>query len=351
MMKKFLIKNNTTIKNALIKFSDTGINTLLVVNNKDDYLGTITSGDIRRAILKTKNIYMKIASIYNKKSTFYYYHEYDDIEIKKIFIRKGFELIPIINKKNKIKKILRLINFLDNKNQKKIKKINKIYAVIMAGGLGTRMLPFTEVLPKPLVPINGKPILSYILDSFEKYGVNKFWLTLNYKSLLIKAYLNETKYKAKISYYEEKTPLGTVGALKYLYNKLDNNFFLTNCDTIINTDLTQVLRFHQKNKHDITVVASLKKFNIPYGVCKLDINNKFTEINEKPNLNFLINSGFYVINKKILKLIPKNKYDMTDLIKEAEIKNKSIGVYPINESSWIDVGNWQEYKKAVKGLQ
>ncbi len=350
-MNKFFIKNNITIKNAYIKFSKIGMNTLIVTNNKNDYLGTLSSGDVRRAILKTKDLNTKITSIYNKKSFFLFKGEYDDNDVKKIFISKKFELIPIINKSKKIVKILKLIDYLYNKKANKIEKIKKTQVVIMAGGLGTRLLPITEVLPKPLIPLDGKPILGHILESFEKFGITKFWLTVNYKSLLLRAYLNETKFKSKIKYYEEKVPLGTVGCLKNFYNKLDNDFILTNCDTIINADLADIFKFHQKNNYDITIVSSLKKFNIPYGVCELDEKNNFLKINEKPDLNYLINTGFYVLNKKILKLIPKSKFDMTDLIRIAETKKKNIGVFPINDKSWIDIGNWQAYKKAVQQLE
>lgn len=350
-MKNFFLKSNSTIKNAYIKFNKIGMNTLIVTDYKNNYLGTLTSGDVRRAILKTKDLNTKITSIYNKKSTFLFNTEYHDSDVKKIFIGKKFELIPIINKSKKIIKILKLTDFLYNKKSNKIEKIKKTQVVIMAGGLGTRLLPFTEVLPKPLIPLNGKPILGHILESFEKFGITKFWLTVNYKSLLLRAYLNETKFKSRIKYYEEKIPLGTVGCLRNLYNKLDNDFILTNCDTIINTDLVEVFKFHQKNNYDITIISSLKKFNIPYGVCELDEKNKFSKINEKPNLNYLINTGFYILNKKILKLIPKSKFDMTDLIKIAEKKEKNIGVFPINDTSWIDIGNWQAYKKAVEQLE
>ena len=350
-MNMFLIKNDITIKNAYIKFSKSGTNTLIVINDKNDYLGTLSSGDVRRAILKKKYLNTKITSIYNRKSFFLFRGEYDDSDVKKIFISKKFELIPVINKSKKIIKILKLIDYLHNKKVNKIEKIKKTQVIIMAGGLGTRLLPITEVLPKPLIPLDGKPILGHILESFEKFGISKFWLTVNYKSLLLRAYLNETKFKSKIKYYEEKVPLGTVGCLKNLYNKLDNDFILTNCDTIINADLADMFKFHKKNNYDITIVSSLKKFNIPYGVCELDEKNKFLKINEKPDLNYLINTGFYILNKKILKLIPRSKFDMTDLIKIAETKKKNIGVFPISDKSWIDIGNWQAYKKAVQQLE
>ena len=238
-----------------------------------------------------------------------------------------------------------------NKNIKKKKNLQNINAVIMAGGLGTRMAPFTEVLPKALVPIKGKPIINRIIDNFLDYGLKNLWLTINFKGQLLKSYLNETKYKKNIYYYEEKKQLGTVGALKFIKNKLSQNFILTNCDTIIKTDYSKLIAFHLKNKFDITIVASFKNFDIPYGVCKLDNKNNFIKLEEKPNIQMLINSGMYVVNSNIINFIPSGRFDMNNLLLKLKSASKKIGVYPVSDESWIDVGNWKEYHKVINSFE
>ena len=136
--------------------------------------------------------------------------------------------------------------------------------------------------------------------------------------------------------------------LKNIKNKLTSNFLLTNCDTIINADLNNIYKYHKKNKFDITIVSCLKKVDIPYGVCELDDEQIFIKINEKPNYNFLINTGLYFLNKEVIDLIPSEKFDMNQLIELAKTKNKKIGIFPISEESWTDVGNWKEYNKVKK---
>lgn len=357
-MKQFLIQIDKSIKAALKKFTVVSSNTLIVVNKNQSYLGTISNGDVRNAILKNKKLSTKIKSIYNKNSTFYYVNNYNENQISKSFLDNNFDFIPIINEKKKVVKLIKLLDFLKNKNHlkknnniKKNKNLQNINAVIMAGGLGTRMAPFTEVLPKALVPIKGKPIINRIIDNFLDYGLKNLWLTINFKGQLLKSYLSETKYKKNINYYEEKRQLGTVGALKFIKNKLSRNFILTNCDTIIKTDYSKLIAFHLKNKLDITIVASAKNFDIPYGVCKLDNENNFIKLEEKPNIQMLINSGMYVINSNIINLIPSSKFDMNNLLLKVKSANKKIGVYPVSDEAWIDVGNWKAYHKAINSFE
>tara|TARA_Y100000310_G_C20548974_1_gene747072 strand:- start:522 stop:1190 length:669 start_codon:yes stop_codon:yes gene_type:complete len=221
----------------------------------------------------------------------------------------------------------------------------------MAGGKGTRLEPFTNVLPKPLVPINEKPVIEHIIEKFVENKVSNFFITLNYKSKILKAYFQEMKPKFKLSFIDEPKPLGTAGGLGLLDGKLKKPFIVANCDTIININFDDLIHFHISNGNDITLVASSKEHIVPYGTCKLTKKGYLEKIVEKPKFDFFVNVGLYVLNPALLKLIPKNKtYDMTDLIKLAKTKKKQIGVYPIDDGSWIDVGQWSEYHKAVDRL-
>lgn len=351
-MKKLTINHLSTIKLALEKLDKEQVGTLIVTDKNQKFLGTLSNGDLRRAVLKTKNISQKISSFYNKNSTFFMRDSFSLKKIEAILIKNKFDFIPILNKSMKV---INVFELKDCQKKNRIKKrnnnINKINVVIMAGGLGTRLEPFTSILPKPLIPINGKPIIKHIIDSFKLGEIKNFWITLNYKSILLKSYFKEIKLTDKINFIEEKKPLGTVGSVKLINKKLSEDFFLTNCDTIIKTNYSDIYKFHKKNSFDITIVASLKKYVIPYGVCETNKDYSLKELNEKPFYDLLVNTGLYLMKKDIIKLIPPNRrYDMNKFIAHLKKNNKKIGIYPINGDSWIDVGQWSEYKDALDML-
>jgi len=223
--------------------------------------------------------------------------------------------------------------------------------VIMAGGRGVRMEPFTKILPKPLVPIGDTPIIELIIQRFTNVGCTDFNITLNYKSKLLKAYFEELQPDYKVYFVEEHEPLGTAGSLRLLKGKFHQPFFVTNCDTIIKADYASLNEFHHAGGYDLTLVASAKEYVIPYGTCELNGEGHLSHINEKPKYDFLVNTGLYVVNAGVLDLIPKNKfYHITHLIEDAKNKNKKVGVFPIDDDAWIDIGQWTEYKQAIERL-
>ena len=203
-------------------------------------------------------------------------------------------------------------------------------------------------MPKPLVPIHEKPIIEHIIEKFTDIGCSEFYLTVNYKGKILKAYFDELKPEYTVSFIDEKDPLGTAGSLQYLIGTFEKPFFVTNCDIIIKTDYTSLYEFHQKGEYDITLVASAKEYIIPYGTCELNGNGHLSHINEKPKYDFLINTGLYVLNPDVLNLIPKDKfYHITHLIEDAKNQGKKIGVFPVDDDDWIDIGQWAEYQKAI----
>ncbi len=188
------------------------------------------------------------------------------------------------------------------------------------------------------------------MKEFELFSINNFFITINHKAEMIKAYFHESSVSFTINYIEESKPLGTAGALALL-PEIDKPFFVSNCDIIIKSDYSDIYDFHIKGEFAMTLVASMQHHTIPYGVCGLDKKGELESIKEKPEYDFLINTGMYVINPDVIKYIPKNKYfDMTDLINTLKDKNKKIGVFPISEKSWIDIGQWAEYRKSVNRL-
>ena len=215
----------------------------------------------------------------------------------------------------------------------------------MAGGKGTRLQPFTKVLPKPLIPIKDKPIISHILNFFKKENFNNIWISVNYKSNILKSFLNYTEKKLKINYINEKKPLGTIGSVSLLpEKKISKNFILTNCDILIDEPVNNILKFHNSQQADMTIVVVKKNYKIPYGTCLIGNKGRFLKLEEKPQYNFFVSTGFYVINKKLIRFVKKNKYqDVNDFINKMKKINKKITCYPILEKNWKDFGQWEEY--------
>ena len=200
------------------------------------------------------------------------------------------------------------------------------------------MLPQTNVIPKPLLPINGKSMIEHVIDTFASYNLENFCISINYKSNLIRTYLNDLKKKYKINFIQEKIPMGTVGSLSLIKNKIKKSFFLINCDSLTICNYTSLFHFHEENNFLLTVVVSKKKNQIPYGVCKINRGGQLLNLDEKPERSFLANTCLYVINPKILSLIPKGKaFNMNELIDKLIKMKKKVGVFPIQENEWQDL--------------
>ena len=241
-MKNLKINKNATLREALNKLSDSGQKCLLVVNNQRKLDGTLSDGDIRNAILSGKKLNDTINEIYNHNPTFFTNDNFNVDEAKKVFIENKFDIIPIVDDENKIKKVLTWEKIFKSKEKEKVPTLN-IPTVIMAGGKGTRLKPFTNILPKPLIPINGKTAIEEIINRFRAYDIRDFYITINYKSKILKAYFEEINKDYRISYIEESKPLGTAGSLKNLYKKLETSFFVINCDVILDINFPLFMIF------------------------------------------------------------------------------------------------------------
>jgi dTDP-glucose pyrophosphorylase len=349
MIKDITVQTDITIRQAMKSLDNTAEKCLLVINDQQILIGTLTDGDLRRGILSGMKFSDSIIECYHKNPTTLINGSFSQEDAKRVLREKQLDLIPIINKDGKVVDYLTWPNINDGKQNKKVP--NDISVVIMAGGKGTRLEPFTNVLPKPLIPIHEKPIIEHIIERFTDMGCSDFHLTVNYKGKILKAYFEELKPDYSVSFVDEKEPLGTAGSLRFLDGQFDKPFFVTNCDIIVKTDYTSLYEFHQKGEYDITLVASAKEYIIPYGTCELNGDGHLSHINEKPKYDFLINTGLYVLNPDVLKLIPENKfYHITHLIEDAKNQDKKIGVFPIDDDAWIDIGQWAEYKKVTERL-
>jgi len=349
-MKNITIKTEANILEAFRVLEKTSLKCLVVEDDNQRFLGTLTDGDLRRWILSGADFNTSIKDSYCKNPHVLQENKFTKEQASELMIQHGVELLPILDEKRRIVDILTWGQVFGKKDKLK-DKIFAVPVIIMAGGKGTRLEPFTQVLPKPLIPIHGKPVIQHIIESFTTVGVNDFYLMVNYKSSILKAFFDELQPDYFVHFVDEQEPLGTAGGLKFMEGKFKEPFLVSNCDIIINIDYADLYDFHNKNEYDITLVASMKNFAIPYGICELNSNGCLDHIKEKPEYKFLFNTGLYVLNPKVLTYIPKEKlYHITELIVDAKKDGKKVGVYPIAEEAWNDIGQWAEYRQAVDRL-
>lgn len=341
-----IISSKTSILDAL-KLMDKINRKLLIITEGEHFVGVLSIGDIQRAILKQVDINSAISSIVRTIITVCSSDESID-DVKKKMIELRTECMPIIDISNKLVDVIYWEDIISNESVQTYEQLH-IPVVIMAGGEGTRLKPLTNVIPKPMVPVGEKTFLEEIMDSFLKYGCTEFHLSVNYKADLIEYYMaHHTKIKYNIAYVHENTPLGTAGSLHLLNNAITSTFFVTNCDIMVNDDYSEILKYHRAQKNELTVVAALKHYSIPYGTLETKDNGMLESISEKPNLNFQINTGLYILEPHLIKEIPKDKfYHITYLIEDLQKQGRKVGVFPVSEGSWKDIGEWSEYFKIL----
>lgn len=346
-MKNIFISPNTKIVEALKNLESLTTRCLIVVRKDRYFLGTLNDGDLRRGVLRGLSGKETIKTLYQKKPIIVYEKKFSISHVKNLMRKNILTVIPVLNEKNFVTDYLTWNKIFGIKSDNSLKNIN---VVIMAGGKGVRLSPFTKVLPKPLLPIDEKPVIEHIIEKFTNRGSKNFNISVNYKSLLLKSYFKELKPNYKIKFFEEKKPMGTVGGLSAHKNKLKkNDIFLCNCDVIIGADLSEIYRFHREKKNDLTIVASTKNYEIPYGICHVNKSGKLIKIEEKPKSKFFVNTGLYIFNPKILNLIPKNSFfHMTQLIELAKKKKFRVGICPITEGDWVDIGQLTNYSNYLK---
>tara|TARA_B100000989_G_C19513184_1_gene460217 strand:+ start:20 stop:1060 length:1041 start_codon:yes stop_codon:yes gene_type:complete len=337
-MEKYTINSNSSIKHALQKLSICGEKCLIVIDNKNKLVGTLSDGDIRKSIINHNSLKLTIKNIYNKKPKKFYENKIDKELLEKYFIEKRLEIIPIVNKNHILVDVILFSKYFNSNKIKKNKFQKNIDVIIMAGGFGKRLAPFTNIIPKPLMPYKNTTLIEYIMKRFNDYNLKNFIISVNYKEQLIKNYLEILKTKNNINFLNEKKPLGTIGSLSNL-KKVTSNFFIINCDTIIDVNFHEVYNLHKKQNNDLTIVSCSKEFKIPYGCFEINRNGKMIKMLEKPKQNYLVNTGLYLMNSKVLKLITKNtKLDFNILLKNLIKKKYKIGFFTIDENSWKDFG-------------
>lgn len=319
---------------------------LLVIEEGDFFEGLVSVGDIQRSIIKNLPLETEVHEIL--RSDIFVAKSTDNRRLlKEKMLENKIECCPIVDIQNRIIDLVFWEDLFDHKIQPTAQF--NLPIVVMAGGFGTRLRPLTHVLPKPLIPISEKSMLQEIMDSFHDYGCEEFYVSVNYKAELIEYYIESLKLNYEVTFFKESKPMGTAGSLSLLKGKLNKTFFVSNCDILINQDYSEILKYHYENHNEITLVAALKNYNIPYGTIDTTEGGLLVSLNEKPNLNFKINSGFYVLEPHLLDEIDEDVFfHITHLIEKVMKRNGKVGVFPISEGSWKDIGEWDVYLKHIK---
>lgn len=336
-IKKIKILESATIKQALKTLSAGALQILVVLDKKKKFVGTLTDGDIRRGFLKGLSINSSINSIVFRNPIVAKKNTTKEMLLSIAFKKKKYQ-IPIVDDNRRVIGIYILDELLKN-------NVMSNEVVIMAGGKGTRLRPFTKDIPKPMLKVGNKPIIQTIVERFKDSGYQNFIICVNYKSKVIKDYFgNGSKFGVNIQYVHEKVKMGTAGALSLIKKKPKKPFFVINGDLLTNLNFKKMLDFH--NEHSAKATMCIKEYNInlSYGEVKVASEN-IVSINEKPKHKFFINAGAYILDPKCIKLIPKKFYDMPSVFKKMIKKKYKIVSFPLGEY-WLDVGRPDDYDKA-----
>ncbi|WP_455949222.1 nucleotidyltransferase family protein [Helicobacter pullorum] len=332
------IDENAKLQEALQKIgSKDGLRILIVENAKGDFVGILSDPDIRRGILSGMKVEDTIKNIVQRKPIVA--HIDDDLEkLLELSAMHNIYQIPIVNNDGKVVKIEKIL-------EKLVSPIYPNRVVIMAGGLGTRLRPLTENIPKPMLKVGDKPILQIIIEKFYKQGFREITLCVNYKSHIIEDYFEDgTKFDVNISYVKELKRMGTAGALGLINDIGSTPFIVTNGDILTEVDYGKMLEFHIQKKSLATMGVREYSYQNPYGVIREKMGI-IQSIEEKPYYNFLVNSGIYILDPLVINKMPKDTYfDMTNLFEQLMPSQRTYS-YPIRDY-WIDIGRISEYEQA-----
>jgi dTDP-glucose pyrophosphorylase len=329
-----------------MKLMDESLVKLLFVFTDNCFEGIVTIGDIQRAIIKNIPLDAPLSSILDKDKEYASPNEsMESIREKMIAFRA--ECMPVVDAGGVLIDVYFWTDLFNYEEHPRHDKID-LPVVIMAGGKGTRLKPLTHVIPKPIVPVGEKTILEIIMDQFEAIGCHKFYLSVNYKADMIKYYLSQLPHQYDIEYFMEDKPLGTIGSVSLLKDKIKTPFFVSNCDSINEQDYRDVYDYHVANKNDLTLVTMVKSFKIPYGVIETGEDGLMTALTEKPELTYQVNTGVYILNPSCIDEIPEGEFfHITHLMEKIKEKGGRVGCFPVSAQSWKDMGEWKEYLKMI----
>ena len=338
---------NTVIHNKSIRYALEKINKissdsaliLFVIDNNARIIGSITDGDIRRGLLKGASLDDNVTVVMEKN--FKYIKSLNDYKKINEYKNLNLKIIPLVDKN------FRSVEFID---LTKLKASVPVDAVIMAGGQGIRLKPYTNDTPKPMLELAGKPIIAHNIDRLISYGIRNIYISVNHLKEQIIKYINDNYKHINIKFIEENQPLGTIGSVKLVEDWQNDDILVMNADILTNIDFYDFFQNYKNYKDKMSVATFNIRINVPYGI--LDTTDKkINSLIEKPSFTYYSNAGIYLLNKKVLKYIPDNqKFDSTDLMETLISKRQKVSHFPIR-GYWLDIGNAQNYAKAQDDIR
>lgn len=347
-IKEFLVSQTVTVVEAMQKIDANAKGILFATDEKERLSGVITDGDIRRWLIKTGDLQGTVQKIMNKNPKVIY--KKDIPTAQELMKRYVITALPVLSAKGTVRDII-IGKEAEQAVKEESEALEGVLVVIMAGGKGTRLYPYTKILPKPLIPIGDIPIMERIVNKFHSFGVRDFIATVNYRKSMIKSYFSEVSKDYELTYVEEDKPLGTAGSLQLIKGTFSEPFIVTNCDILIHADYGDIYRYHKEAGNELTIVTALKNIVVPYGVVQSSENGAVISMDEKPRLSYFVNTGMYILNPNLLREIPKDTfYHMTDLSEKLLQEGRKVGMYPISEESFLDMGEFEEMHRMEEKL-
>jgi dTDP-glucose pyrophosphorylase len=348
---ELLVRENVQVRAALKQMDLAAAKILFVVGEDRRLFGSLTDGDIRRWILKEGSLQEPVSELCNRHPKVVRM-DADVASIRELMLRNKIEVLPVVDEHDVVVDVYLWTDVFAGEATLKGPALG-LPVVVMAGGRSTRLEPLTKILPKPLIPLGEKPIVELIMDRFAEFGCHDFYLTLNYKGRMIESYFNHSECPYEVKFVWEDEFLGTAGSLRLATPMIAApHLFVSNCDILILADYGDIYNFHRQNDHDITVVGSVQHLSVPFGVLEVKDGGYLETIVEKPEFDFLANTGMYLIKTGVVDLIPPaTRTDFPELLTKVKAAGGKIGVYPVTQQSWTDIGQWQEYQDALRRLE
>lgn len=338
--KDALVAPGATIRDAMAAIDKASIQMCLILDDDQGLIGAVTDGDIRRAMLRGASLDTPALQIVGGAPFTESVTASSEALERHMRVRK-IRQIPLLDEANRVVDVA----YIDNLYSLSERRPNDV--ILMAGGMGKRLRPLTENLPKPMLKVGEKPILETIISRFVDQGFQSFKVSLNYHANTIRDYFGDGKrFDAEIEYLEEATPFGTAGAISLLAEPPTSPVIVMNGDVLTQVDFLSLLTYHEE--HNAVATMALREFGmqVPFGVVDVD-NNRVTALHEKPNKQFLVNAGIYVLSPTAVGLVPTDRpSDMTDLFQTLIDTDQNVAAFPIHEY-WMDVGRLDDLQKAT----
>lgn len=348
-LQSLFVTSDNSIRTAMKCVDRGSCGIALVVDQEGRLLGTITDGDLRRAILSGKDLESPVSVLLASKVSTQYPKPVtaplgaNRETLLELLHKNVLRQLPVLDNNGKIVDLVMLDDLIPTQDL-------PVQAVIMAGGLGTRLRPLTEDMPKPMLPVGGKPLMELVIEQLRQVGIRRVNVTTHYKSKKISDHFGDgSAFGVKLSYVNEDKPLGTGGALG-LIDKPAETLLVINGDILTKVDFRAMLAYHREHGAIMTVAVKQYDIKVPYGVIEC-AGSRVCAFKEKPQMNFLVNAGVYLLEPKVYEFIPNGKhFNITDLIQWLLNAGRVVVSFPIIEY-WLDIGQLADYEQAQNDMK